>query len=207
MSTRLRIIAITLGLAALGLAGLVVAQGQPRARQRANAPRSRMTEGNPEATRQQMMQRMQQQLGASEGEWQVIEPRLEKVMELARQTSRRGAGRMQGRPGGRRGQGGTEARPGGRRGADQQTPGPRGQARRPRNDANRESSPVQKASEDLRTLLGEASASPEQVTAKLAALRQARATAQQNLARARTELQQVLTVKQEATLVLMGLLE
>jgi hypothetical protein len=207
MSTRLRFIATVLCLAGLGLAGLVVAQGQPRARQRANASRGRMNEGNPEATRQQMMQRIQQQLGASDTEWQVIQPRLQKVMELSRQTNRRGAGRMQGRPGGQRGQGGTEARPGGRRGAGQQTQGPRGQTRRPRDDANREPSPVQKASEELRTLLGDASASPEQVKAKLAALRQVRETAQQHLAQARSELQQVLAVKQEARLVLMGLLE
>jgi len=207
MSARLRFMAIVLCLAAVCMAGAVTGQGRRRAGQRAEIQRGRMNEGNPEATRQQMMQRMQQQLEASEAEWQVIQPRLQKVMELSRQTNRRSAGRMQGRPGGQRGQGGTEARPGGRRGAGQQTQGPRGQTRRPRNDANREPSPVQKASEELRTLLGEASADPEQVKAKLAALRQARATAQQNLAQARTELQQVLTVKQEARLVLMGLLE
>lgn len=190
MSARLRIIATALCLVA---PGLVVAQGQPRARQRANTPRGRMNQGNPEATRQQMMQRMQQQLDASAEEWQVIWPRLEKVVELTRQTSRRGLGALQ-------------ARPGGRRGTGQQAQGPRRQAQRPRNNSNREPSPVQKASEELRTLLGDASAGPDQVQAKLAALRQAREAAQQNLAQARTELQQVLSVKQEARLVLMGLL-
>lgn len=134
-----------------------------------------------------MMQRMQQQLGASDAEWQVIQPRLQKVTELSRQIDRRG-------PGGRRGQG-------------QETQGSRGQARRPRTDANREKSAVQKAYDELQTVLSNTSATPEQVEAKLAALRTAREAAKQNLAKARTELQQVLTIKQEARLVLMGLLE
>jgi hypothetical protein len=115
-------------------------------------------------------------------------------MELMRQASRRGPGPIQGRPANRRS-------------ADRQAQGPRRQTPRPRDNSNREPSPVQKASEELRTLLSDTSASSEQVQAKLAALRQARATAQQNLAQARTELQQVLAVKQEARLVLMGLLE
>ncbi len=210
MSTRLRFLTTVLCLAAVGLAGLVVAQEQPRARQRANTPRGRMNQGNPEATRQQMMQRMLQQLEASDAEWQVIQPRLQKVMELSRQTNRRGAGGMQRRPGGqsgRRGQGGTEARPAGRRGTGQQTQGSRGQTRRPRNDTNREPSPMQKASEELQTLLNNANADPEQVKAKLAVLRDAKETAKRNLAQAHTELQQILTVKQEARLVLMRLLE
>ena len=79
--------------------------------------------------------------------------------------------------------------------------------RRPRGEANRPVSEVQKASDELRALLGSESATPEQVKAKLTALREARAAARQKLAQARADLQQVLTVKQEARLVLMGLLE
>ncbi|UCD50453.1 MAG: hypothetical protein JSW27_23375 [Phycisphaerales bacterium] len=194
MSTKLRIIALTLCLAAISLAGLAVAQGQPRARQRGNAPQGGVTEANPEMTRERMMQRMQQQLRASVEEWQVIQPRLEKVMELSRQANRRGLGALQARPVSRRRQG-------------QQQQRPRAAARRERPDANRTPSAVEKAANELRELLAQASVTPEQVEAKLTALRQIRQTARQNLAQARAELQQVLTVKQEARLVLLGLLE
>mgnify|MGYP000019402308 CR=1 FL=1 len=47
----------------------------------------------------------------------------------------------------------------------------------------------------------------KRIGAKLAALRQAREALKQELTQARAQLQQTLTVKQEATLVLMGILE
>ncbi len=194
MSARLRFIAIVLCLAAVGIAGAVAGQGRRRAGQRAETQRGRANQGDPEATRLQMMQRMQQQLGAADTEWQVIQPKLQKVMELSRQINRRGAGGLLGRPGGRRNSG-------------QRVQRPDGQARQPRNNSNRAVSDVQKAAAELQTLLNNANADPEQVKAKLTELRQVRETAQQNLAQARTELQQILSVKQEARLVLMGLLE
>jgi len=189
MSTRLRIIAITLGLAAL-----VVAQGQPRARQRANTPRSRTTQTNPEVTRERMMQRMQQQLGASDAEWQIIQPRLERVVELSRRANRRGPGALPGRAGGRRN-------------PDRPSQGPRAVGRRARPDADRAPSAMEKTTTELRDLLNDANATSEQIEAKLTALRRARQDAQEELAQARSALREVLIVKQEARLVLLGLLE
>jgi len=194
MSTKLRTIAIALCLAALGLAGLVVAQGQPRARQRANTPRSRTTQTNPEVTRERMMQRMQQQLGGSDAEWQIIQPRLVKVVELSRRANRRGPGVLPGRAGGRRN-------------PDRRSPGARAAGRRARSDADRTPSAVEKTATELRDLLNDANATSEQIEAKLTALRRTRQDAQEELAQARSALQEVLIVKQEARLVLLGLLE
>ena len=199
MSAKLRLSGVLLCIAAVSATGIVTAQAQRRAGQRPGAARDRAVQRDPEAMRQRMMQRMQQQLGASEAEWQVIQPRLQKVMELVRQTERRGPSAMGARPG-------AERRPGQDRAA-QEGQRQRGQMRRPRGEANRQVSEVQKASDELRTLLGSESSTPEQVKAKLTALRELRAAARQKLAQARADLQQVLTVKQEARLVLMGLLE
>jgi len=199
MSAKLRLIGMLLCIAAVSATGIVTAQAQRRGGQRPGAARDRAVQRDPEAMRQRMMQRMQQQLGASEAEWQVIQPRLLKVMELSRQAERRGPSAMGARPGAGR-------RPGQDRAA-QEGQRQRGQMRRPRGEANRPVSEVQKASDELRALLGSESATPEQVKAKLTALREARAAARQKLAQARADLQQVLTVKQEARLVLMGLLE
>jgi hypothetical protein len=66
---------------------------------------------------------------------------------------------------------------------------------------------VQRAADELQQLLNSGAATPEQIKAKLTALRQSRNALKQELAQARAHLQQVLTVKQEATLVLMGILE
>jgi Spy/CpxP family protein refolding chaperone len=68
-------------------------------------------------------------------------------------------------------------------------------------------SAVQKAADELQQLLSSNGAAPEQIQAKLATLRQLREALKQELAQARAQLQQVLTVKQEATLVVTGILE
>jgi hypothetical protein len=77
-------------------------------------------------------------------------------------------------------------------------------------DNNRSSeapSPVAKAAEDLRNATRNKETPAAEVTAKLAALRDARAKAKAELAAAQKELVEVLTPKQEAVLVSMGMLE
>ena len=59
----------------------------------------------------------------------------------------------------------------------------------------------------LKDVLDEEGASASEIKAKLEALRKDRAKKAKDLAKARNQLKQVLTVKQEATLVLMGVLE
>lgn len=145
---------------------------------------------DPERMRQMMEQRMQEALGATDQEWKVLGPRVMKVQELSRQTGGGGRGMMMfGR--GRGGQGG----PGGNR------PGGRGP------DMNRELTGVEKIQEELQTILENTAATPDQIKNKLTELRQAREKAKQELAKAQQVLRQVLTLRQEATLVLMGMLD
>jgi hypothetical protein len=145
---------------------------------------------DPERMRQMMEQRMKERLGVSDQEWQVIGPRLTKVMELNRQTGGGGMGIgrlfMRRGPQGQRGPGGDRPRPG----------RPEGQ----------ELTPVQKAMDELDATLENESAAAEEIKAKLTALRTAREKARQELAVAQQELRKLLTLRQEAQLVMMGLL-
>jgi hypothetical protein len=154
---------------------------------------------DPERMRQMMDQRMREQLGATEAEWKVLGPRVTKVQELSRQT--RGGGRggmmfggrggMGGRGGGPDGQGGPGGnRPGGNQGAPA-----------------REQSAVEKAQEQLRTVLDNTASTPEQITTALTGLRKEREKATQLLAVAEQDLRKIITIRQEAICVMMGILD
>jgi hypothetical protein len=65
---------------------------------------------------------------------------------------------------------------------------------------------VQQKAKDLKDAL-DANAPAADVKAKMAALREARAAAKQDLTKAQAELKELLTQKQEATLLMMGMLE
>jgi hypothetical protein len=127
-------------------------------------------------------------------------PRVLKVMELNRQASGAGGmGRMfmRGRPGQRGGQGPGQG--------DRQRPG-QGDRQRPERPQGREQSAVEKAADQLQTTLENESASPEEIKKQLTALRAEREKAKQELAKAQLELRQICTLRQEAELVLMGML-
>lgn len=154
--------------------------GQPgQGRQRGNF--------DPAAMRQRMMDRLKTELGASDEEMQALSPKLEKVMQLQRDAGGRGRGGFGRRGGGPGGPGG----PGGNPGAP--------------TDAN--ASPVQKASADLQATLDNKDSKPDEIKAKLEALRSAKAQAKQELAAAQQELKGLLTQRQEAVLVENGMLE
>ncbi len=190
---------ITVGVVACVVALVVAGLGlaQPPARgdrgdQAQRGPGQRGGQFDPAQMRQRMTERLKEQLGADDQSWKVIEPRLMKVMELNRQSSGFGRGGMffGGFRGPRPGEAGRG--PGDRR-------GPQGQANAPQ-------SPVEKATEQLRTTLENQSASPEDIKNQLTALRAAREKAKQELATAQQELRQILTLRQEAQLVLMQML-
>jgi hypothetical protein len=146
-----------------------------------------------------MTERMKVQLGAGDEEWKVIQPRLQKVMNLSRQVS--GRGMMMGGPGGyagRRQTGGSRTR--GQDAGQRTRPGP-GTGR-----TQRQQSAVGKATQELRDVLSNKEAKSEQIKAKLTALRTAKEKAKKDLATAQKELKKNLTVKQEAILVLSGYL-
>lgn len=194
MQRRMVTIGVAAGVLALIVAGMCVAQPQP-GQNRGN----RGDRGNfdPAQMRQRMMENWKQQLGADDEAWKVIEPRLTKVMELSRDAMSGGRGgmfgfgRMRGGPGGPGGPGGDNAR-----------------GNRPRfpGEENREQTAVEKAADALNTTLENQSASPDTIKQQLTALRAARVKAQQDLATAQQELRQILTVRQEAQLVLSGML-
>lgn len=68
-------------------------------------------------------------------------------------------------------------------------------------------SPVDRGRSELSGVLADKGASADQIKAKLTALRAAQLGAAQELTRARQNLRQILTLRQEATLVLNGLLD
>jgi len=192
---------IAVGVVVLVVAcGLLVAQPQGRGGQRpagqAGQPGQRGQRGqfDMERMRQMMNERMKTQLGASDAEWTVIEPRLTKVMTLSRQAGGGGRGMM--------GMFGSQRR------GPQGAPGDRGPGGRPgpQGAGGRELSAVEKMAEQLRTTLENSASGAEQIKAQLLALRAAREKARQDLIKAQKELQQILTLRQEAQLVLMGML-
>jgi hypothetical protein len=148
---------------------------------------------DPAQMRQRMTERMKEQLGVNDAEWKVFEPRLTRVMELSRQGAGGGPGGMMGMMFGRGQRGG----PGGDQG------GPGGDRRGPQGTQTG----LQKAMTQLQTTLENQSASPEEIKKQLTTVRQERVRAQQELAVARSELQKICTPRQEAQLVVMGMLE
>lgn len=85
-----------------------------------------------------------------------------------------------------------------------------GSRRRRRDDDRPQEEPttaVGKAAAKLRTLLEAEKADPEAIKTALNELRSARLKAMQELDKARAQLKELITVKQEAQLVMMGILE
>jgi hypothetical protein len=139
---------------------------------------------DPEQMRQRMMERYREVLEVKgDDEWKVIQPRIEKVVE-ARTALGGGGGRFFGRPrGGNDGQAGGDRR-GGRGGFGEPSP----------------------EAESLQTAI-DAKASPDELKAKLAKLREANKQREAKLTQAQEDLRKVLSVRQEASAVLMGLLK
>ena len=178
-------------------------RGQREGAQGTQRPQMQGGQFDPERMRQMMDQRMKELFGATDQEWKILGPRVTKVQELSRQVGGGGRGGMMmfGAMGGRRGGqqggpgGGQQGGPGGGRfGGRQGTP-------------TREQTEVEKAMEQLRTLLENTSASPEQIKNQLTVLRATKEKAKQQLAVAQQELRKIITLRQEAQCVMMGILD
>ncbi len=177
MKTLNRILALA-GVATL----LALGTGAGNAQENQNRPDrpDRGGRGNfdPEQMRVRMMERYREAFEVKDdAEWKLIEGRITKVSDARRDMG--GFGRGFGGPGG----------PGGRGG------GGRGFGGEPNPDAEA----LQKALE--------AKASADEIKAKLAKYRESQKAKQAALEKAQAELRQVLSVKQEANAVLMGLLQ
>jgi len=142
-----------------------------------------------EQFRQKMNERLKTELKATDEEWTVILPLLEKVQTKMRDAS---PFRMFGMGRDRQGGGG-----GGGSSSPAAQPDP---AARP----NRNGSPETDA---LRAALESDSTSPTDIQAKLSALRESRKKSAAELEQARQDLVKVLTQRQEATLVMIGILD
>jgi len=131
--------------------------------------------------RQQFDQRLKEELGATDDEWGVLQPRIEKVRQLERDASTRGS-RF------------------GRRSRNNN-------ADPAANPSNQNPSPVQEKAQALRQLLADKSSSAEAIKTAVAELRDAKAKAHADLKKAQDELRDLLTPRQEAVLIMAGMLE
>lgn len=164
---------------------------------------------NPEAFRAQMEERLKTSLKVTDDEWKVLQPLIEKVTTKQRESmgSRFGGlGSLFGR--GRGGPGGGDNAPGGTSGAAPASGAPAPGGDRGGNRGDRGGDRAGSAeSQALRTALETDSTSADDLKAKLTALREAHKKSAAELAAVRADLQKVLTVRQEAVLVSMGILE
>jgi len=143
---------------------------------------------NAESRGKTMTARMKKQLGATDDEWKAIGEKVMKVSVLSREFSRAGRGRSPART---RGKG---SRP------------DRGD-RAEKGKGAREQTALQKSVTQLRKVLANKEAKPDEITKSLAEYRKVHAKAKEELAKAQEELRKGVSVRQEAQLVLMGLLE
>jgi len=156
---------------------------------------------------------MQQALGADEEQWKVIEPKLKKVKHYREQAFIGTGPPFQSNfssfstgPGGAQGfssgfAGGFQFQAGGSKpgGTFQNVPG--------RQDSDGPISDGEILCEEIQRLLYDPQATPEQVSQKLDALRIAREKARRQWVAAQQQLRDVLDFRQQARLVLMGLLD
>ncbi len=190
------LLAATVAMAMI-VAGQAISQDTRPAGREGRRPEAR-EQRDPEQTRQRMERfrqqasdRMRESMGASEEEWKALYPLIEKVQTLLRNSQ---SGGMQGRM--MMGRGGDRGgnRTGERAGAREGTP-------------EREQTDIQKKTQALQTLLENKDANPENIKSALAELRKAIEKYQQELAAAREKLREVITLRQEAQLVLMRVLD
>jgi hypothetical protein len=189
----------TFGLAAMGLslfiAGATLAQNQPGGNGAAGQAPGQNGGGrggrnfDPTQMRANMLDRIKTDLGATDEEWTALQPRLEKVLD-AQRDARSGRGGFGGGFGGRRG---------GQGGAGGVTAGA--------TPSTQPVSAVAKASADLKAAIDNKDTPPAELASKLAALRDAKEKAKSDLVTTQKSLKELLTQRQEAILVNMGMLD
>jgi len=131
-----------------------------------------------------MSQRIKELLGSTDEEWTVIGPKALKVISLV--SSQSSGFQMRSLMGRSNTQGNRQARA---------------------EDARASTSTGDKTLEELQTLLASEDSTTTQIKNKVSEVRKARENAKQDLAKAQKALRELLTLKQEATLISLGLLE
>jgi Spy/CpxP family protein refolding chaperone len=174
-------------------AGLLLSTAAATA-QGAGGPRGNF---DPAEMRDRMAQRMQEVLKASDEEFKAIRPLLEDVQEKQRASMTGRFGGMGMMAGGRGAPGG---RPGGPQADDNQRQRRQGAGERP-------AVPGAQEVEALSQALESDSTPASEIRAKLQAVREVRIKSETELKQSRERLRAVLTGRQEAQMVLMGLLD
>jgi hypothetical protein len=166
--------------------------------------------------KQREAEAMQQALGVDQQQWKIIEPKLEKVRSLRDEAfggigqpfSSSGFTTQFGSPQGQAGGGSAGGFAGGFSFQGGGGPeGSTGQSFSTWRPLGHEPTQVEKICGELQILLQDRNAPPEAITQKLDALRHARAQARKRWAQAQQDLREVLNLPQQATLMMMGLLE
>ena len=155
---------------------------------------------DPARQQEMLLARLKETLGSSDEEWQVIEPLVKKITDLRRNSMRGGPPGPSGGPpkpngGSPKPNGGSPKRNGG---PPKPIGGPPNKA--PGNESHAEAQALHKT-------LQSADATTDDIQAKLTALRAARQRKDEEIKQACEELRQLLTIRQEATLVMMGILD
>jgi hypothetical protein len=143
--------------------------------------RQRGGNGNfdPAAMRERYMNQLKEQLGSPDEEWKLLQPKLDKVLTVQRESR------------GSRGFGGRTR--GGNQDANAQPAQPQ--------------SAVAAASDDLRKAVADKGTSAEDLAKKIATLREAKEKAKADLVAAQKELRELLSARQEAVLITNGILD
>ena len=157
---------------------------------------------NPEEFRKQMTERLKTSLKVTDDEWAVIQPLIEKVQTKQRDSMSSRFGGFGGGPGGPPGGDRRRGPDGGGGGTPSAGSAPSGGG-----DPNRTERAGSAEREALRTALESEATTPEDIKAKLTAVREVRKKSEAELAAAREDLKKVLSVRQEAALVAIGILE
>jgi Spy/CpxP family protein refolding chaperone len=148
---------------------------------------------DPEEFRKRMQERMKENLGVNDDEWKALQPKIDAVQKAQAATRGGGFGRMFGGGGG-----------GGNRNRGGNNPQNAPQAEDPNAPPKSE---VEKKHTALQTLADKKDADEKAVKDALKEYRDARDKSKVDLKKAQDELKELLTPRQEAQLVLMGLLE
>lgn len=149
---------------------------------------------------QRMYDAMRERLEISEEEWEVIQPRVERVVDMRRQTASGGMGMGMFMFGGDDGPG-RRGGPGGRGGRGRGGPGGGF------NPFGGEPTEVDERLSDLREVVEQEEADAEALNEALGAVREARSKQEAEFEEAQASLRELLTLRQEAMLVGYGLLD
>lgn len=142
-----------------------------------------MMDINPEQMQKMMSERLQKTLNISDEEWTVIGPKVMKVVTLSFQSRGNPMRMMMGRS---------------------DVPG---RPPRDRMPGNLQSGVADKSMQELQKLLEDKNTAPEKIKQQITKIRKEKDKSQKELAEAKKDLRELLTVRQEATLISMGLLD